>query len=452
MKRRSGEGAGRVALYKRKQLSFVLGPRRIKFGNHDSSLAREETRPAGVLDNPPDFAISRRGLRSNSSAATNLKRPGSFFVSISGEEVSNPDKEYTQLRAAVPVGVHHVISLRILGPHHALEVGPHVGELLVWRIVPDAGDDAGAHGNGVQELHQMEVLVAGQPLRPVPRLPSVAVHGPERLLHELDLARVLLLALQGDPHQTRPHLLQELRRRDRELEEEYREAPGRLLNGQADPPLPVPEEGPRHPDPAVDVAVVPAPVPCLWQLAHRADDRKRPKRGVAHPEKLEFSRMFLGIGGLEDRPRRRRRRRRRGRGRGRRRRREHGGTGEISSRGRRREGLLKQGTQRGDGARRPEAEFRLRSLCGIRSEMATDLARAAKIPPSFLNITPILEPVSSYVREGGLTRRRCCGGRLLGMRLPLKCFAIEHLLATNEALLPYLALLVLEPVCYLLDR
>lgn len=74
---------------------------------------------------------------------------------------SDPHEENAELGAAVTVRIKHVKSLRIFAADNAVEMGPHVGKLAVILVGVVGRKNAGAHGDRVEMLEDVEIGLVG---------------------------------------------------------------------------------------------------------------------------------------------------------------------------------------------------------------------------------------------------------------------------------------------------
>jgi hypothetical protein len=211
----------------------------------------------------------------------------------------SPNEEDGELRpGGAALGVVHVVRLGVLGAHDAVEVDAHVGELAVCRVGHVGRQHAGAHGRGVEHLHDALVLLRGLPPRRVPDALAVHLRRPQRLVQQHPPRRVgarrvvlLLVALERDAHHPRhAHVLDELGRGHADLEEQAGLGRRGLVERQRDARAPVAVQRPRRmrramevgPDPAVEAreAVQRRQADAGWSR----DDGERAERRAYGPD------------------------------------------------------------------------------------------------------------------------------------------------------------------------
>jgi hypothetical protein len=102
----------------------------------------------------------------------------------------DPEKVDAELGPGAAVGVQHVERLRVPGPHHPLELGPHVHEVALAggggsrAHVVAVGEHTGAHGDRLHGAQHPPLVRAAVPPQRVAALAAVAVRAPGGLLHQ----------------------------------------------------------------------------------------------------------------------------------------------------------------------------------------------------------------------------------------------------------------------------
>lgn len=72
---------------------------------------------------------------------------------------------------------------------------PHVSHLPIDRICHISREQAGTHRHHAEQLHDIEIILAGVSLDSIPNLTSIDVCSPRGLVEELDLVSRLFTHL-----------------------------------------------------------------------------------------------------------------------------------------------------------------------------------------------------------------------------------------------------------------
>ncbi|PON90791.1 hypothetical protein TorRG33x02_134290, partial [Trema orientale] len=130
------------------------------------------------------------------------------------------EQENAEFLTRALVRVNQVKRFRVCVPHNVLVIGPHVHDLLRVRRPEPGRHDSGSDRRRLHRLQKQPDPIARLSPRREPELSAVAVHGPDGYGSERAGPEIGAVALEGDPDEPEPHLVDELVSQDRELEEE----------------------------------------------------------------------------------------------------------------------------------------------------------------------------------------------------------------------------------------